>query len=248
MERLQKVIAKAGIASRRKAEELIRTGHVKVNGETVTEMGVQVGPHDTVSVDGKELRSEEKVYFLLNKPKKTICSLKDEKDRQTVLSCFPDVSERIFPIGRLDYETTGILLFTNDGTFANQMMHPKYHLPKTYEVAVDGVITDNMAIMLSRGIMLEGKKTLPADVEILQRSEKKNKTVLHITIYEGRNREIRKMMEYFNCAVTRLCRIGYGFLTLGSLRQGQYRRLRPYEVRKLIAMSENQNEMPSEEI
>ncbi|MBE6128476.1 MAG: rRNA pseudouridine synthase [Erysipelotrichaceae bacterium] len=241
MERLQKVIAKAGIASRRKAEELIRSGRVKVNGKTVTEMGVQVSPSDTVSVDGKELQKENKVYYLLNKPKKTICSLKDEKDRPTVLSCFADVGERIFPIGRLDYETTGILLLTNDGDFANQMMHPRYHLPKTYEVAVDGVISDNMAAMLRRGIMLEGRKTLPAEVEILARSAKKNKTVLHITIYEGRNREIRKMMEYFHCDVTRLARIGYGFLTLGNLRQGQYRRLRPFEVRKLIAMSENQS-------
>ncbi len=246
MERLQKAIAKAGIASRRHAEELIRAGRVKVNGKTVTEMGVQVAPSDIVSVDGKELQNENKVYYLLNKPKKTICSLKDEKERETVLSCFPDVKERIFPIGRLDYETTGLLILTNDGEFANQMMHPKYHLPKTYEVAVDGVLTDNMARMLSRGIMLEGKKTLPADVEILSRSEKRNKTVLHITIYEGRNREIRRMMEYFHCEVTRLARIGYGFLTLGNLRQGQYRRLRSFEVRKLIAMSQNQMSMPED--
>lgn len=246
MERLQKVIAKAGIASRRHAEELIRAGRVKVNGVTVTEMGVQVAPSDIVSVDGKELQNENKVYYLLNKPKKTICSLKDEKDRQTVLSCFPDVQERIFPIGRLDYDTTGLLILTNDGDFANQMMHPKYHLPKTYEVGVDGVLTDTMAKMLSRGIMLDGKKTLPADVEILSRSEKRNKTVLRITIYEGRNREIRRMMEYFHCEVTRLARIGYGFLTLGNLRQGQYRRLRAFEVRKLIAMCSSQISTPED--
>lgn len=246
MERLQKVIAQAGVASRRRAEELIRSGRVKVNGKTVTEMGIQVSPSDIVSVDGRELEREQKVYYLLNKPKKTICSLKDEKERQTVLSCFPDVKERIFPIGRLDYDTTGILLLTNDGEFANQMMHPKYHLPKTYEVAVDGVLSDGMARLLSRGIPLDGIRTLPADVEIISRSEKRNKTVLHITIYEGRNREIRRMMEYFHCQVTRLNRIGYGFLTLGSLRQGQYRRLRPFEVRKLIAMSQNQTATPAE--
>lgn len=246
MERLQKVIAQAGVASRRRAEELIRSGRVKVNGKTVTEMGIQVSPSDIVSVDGRELEREQKVYYLLNKPKKTICSLKDEKERQTVLSCFPDVKERIFPIGRLDYDTTGILLLTNDGEFANQMMHPKYHLPKTYEVAVDGVLSDGMARLLSRGISLDGIRTLPADVEIISRSEKRNKTVLHITIYEGRNREIRRMMEYFHCQVTRLNRIGYGFLTLGSLRQGQYRRLRPFEVRKLIAMSQNQTATPAE--
>ena len=245
MERLQKVIAKAGIASRRKAEELIKAGRVKVNGRTVTEMGVQVAPGDTVTVDGKELQSEHKVYYLLNKPKRTICAVSDDKGRDTVMSCFDGVEERIFPIGRLDYDTTGLLIMTNDGEFANQMMHPRYHLPKTYEVAVDGVITDQMARLLSKGIPLDGKKTLPADVGIISRSANKNKTVLHITIYEGRNREIRRMMEYFNCEVTRLNRIGYGFLTLGNLRQGEYRRLRPYEVRKLIAMSQNQSGTPA---
>lgn len=235
-ERLQKVIAKAGIASRRKAEELIQTGHVKVNGKTVTEMGVKVSPEDTVTVDGQEIQGENKVYYLLNKPRRTICSVSDEKGRQTVLSCFEDIDQRIYPVGRLDYDTSGILLMTNDGDFANLMMHPRSHLPKTYNVTVEGVLTDDMARILSNGIPLDGVRTLPADVEILERSTGRNRTVLNITIYEGKNREIRRMMEYFHCKVTRLERTRYGFLELGNLRQGQFRKLRSYEIKKLKEM------------
>ncbi len=233
MERLQKVIAEAGIASRRKAEEMIASGRVKVNGVTVKEMGIKVSGNDRVEVDGKEIGKEEKVYFLLNKPKRTICAVKDDKDRDTVVDLI-DCKERIFPVGRLDYETTGLLLLTNDGEFANGLMHPRNHISKTYEVAVNGVLTDGMCALLEKGIELEDGKTLPAEVYILNRSEKKNKTVLQITIQEGRNREVRRMMEFFHCEVTRLNRIQYAFLDLGKLRQGQYRKLRMYEVRKLM--------------
>lgn len=246
MERLQKVIAAAGIASRRKAEDLIAAGRVKVNGETVREMGVKVGPHDEILVDNHSIRREEKVYYLLNKPKQYICAVRDDKGRKTVMDCFDGISERIFPVGRLDYETTGLLVMTNDGEFANAMMHPKYHLPKTYEVAVDGILTDQMLRMLARGIRLNDGMTLPADVELVSRLEGKKKTVINLTIYEGRNREIRRMMEYFHCEVTRLNRIRYGFLETGNLRQGQYRRLRMYEVRKLMNMVSHQTDTPSE--
>lgn len=247
MERLQKVIAAAGIASRRKAEELIAAGRVKVNGKTVREMGVSVSPQDEILVDGHEIHREEKVYYLLNKPKQYICAVRDDKGRRTVMECFEGIRERIFPVGRLDYETTGLLLMTNDGDFANAMMHPKYHLPKTYEVAVDGILTDQMLRMLAKGIQLSDGKTLPADVELVSRFEGKKKTVIRITIYEGRNREIRRMMEYFHCEVTRLNRIRYGFLETGSLRQGQYRRLRMYEVRKLMGMVSRQTATPQED-
>lgn len=246
MERLQKVIAAAGIASRRKAEDLIAAGRVKVNGETVREMGVKVGPHDEILVDNHSIRREEKVYYLLNKPKQYICAVRDDKGRKTVMDCFDGIPERIFPVGRLDYETTGLLVMTNDGEFANAMMHPKYHLPKTYEVAVDGILTDQMLRMLARGIRLNDGMTLPADVELVSRLEGKKKTVINLTIYEGRNREIRRMMEYFHCEVTRLNRIRYGFLETGNLRQGQYRRLRMYEVRKLMNMVSHQTDTPSE--
>lgn len=239
MERLQKVIAKAGIASRRKAEELIAQGKVKLNGVTVTEMGVQVSGNDEITVNGKQIRTEEKVYFLLNKPARVICSVSDEKGRKTVMDCFEGIQERIFPVGRLDYETTGLLIMTNDGEFANAMMHPRSHLPKTYEVTLNGVLTDDMARILSNGVMLDDGKTLPADVVILSRSENRNRTILQITIYEGRNREVRRMMEYFHCEVKKLNRVGYGNLDLGNLRQGEYRKLRMYEVKKLLSMTQH---------
>lgn len=235
MERLQKVIAASGIASRRKAEEMIQQGRVKVNGQTVKEMGVKVSTQDRIEVDGHEINKEEKVYYLLNKPKRTICSVSDDKERDTVVDII-DCKERIFPVGRLDYETTGLLLLTNDGEFANGLMHPRNHIRKTYEVAVKGVLTDGMCALLEKGIELEDGKTLPAEVFVLQRSEKKNKTVLQITIQEGRNRQVRRMMEFFNCEVTRLNRIQYAFLDLGNLRQGQYRKLRMFEVRKLMSI------------
>ena len=235
MERLQKVIAASGIACRRKAEEMIQQGRVKVNGQTVKEMGVKVSTQDRIEVDGHEINKEEKVYYLLNKPKRTICSVSDDKERDTVVDII-DCKERIFPVGRLDYETTGLLLLTNDGEFANGLMHPRNHIRKTYEVAVKGVLTDGMCALLEKGIELEDGKTLPAEVFVLQRSEKKNKTVLQITIQEGRNRQVRRMMEFFNCEVTRLNRIQYAFLDLGNLRQGQYRKLRMFEVRKLMSI------------
>ena len=235
MERLQKVIAASGIASRRKAEEMIQQGRVKVNGQTVKEMGVKVSTQGRIEVDGHEINKEEKVYYLLNKPKRTICSVSDDKERDTVVDII-DCKERIFPVGRLDYETTGLLLLTNDGEFANGLMHPRNHIRKTYEVAVKGVLTDGMCALLEKGIELEDGKTLPAEVFVLQRSEKKNKTVLQITIQEGRNRQVRRMMEFFNCEVTRLNRIQYAFLDLGNLRQGQYRKLRMFEVRKLMSI------------
>lgn len=235
MERLQKVIAASGIASRRKAEEMIQQGRVKVNGQTVKEMGVKVSTQDRIEVDGHEINKEEKVYYLLNKPKRTICSVSDDKERDTVVDII-DCKERIFPVGRLDYETTGLLLLTNDGEFANGLMHPRNHIRKTYEVAVNGVLTDGMCALLEKGIELEDGKTLPAEVFVLQRSEKKNETVLQITIQEGRNRQVRRMMEFFNCEVTRLNRIQYALLDLGNLRQGQYRKLRMFEVRKLMSI------------
>lgn len=240
MERLQKVIANAGIASRRKAEQLIQEGKVSVNGIVVRELGTKVGPEDEVKVNGKPIQKEEKVYYLLNKPKQCISAVSDDKGRRTVLDCFPDVKERIFPVGRLDYDTTGLLILTNDGEFANKMMHPRYHLAKTYEVAMNGVLTDQMLGMLEKGIPLEDGKTSPAEVVLLQRLEGKKKTVIQITIYEGRNRQVRRMMEYFHCEVTRLARIGYGFLDLGHLRQGEYRKLRSFEIRKLLHLSETE--------
>ena len=158
MQRLQKVIAQAGIASRRKAEELIAQGKVKVNGKVVKEMGVQVSFDDEIMVNGQSIQKEEKVYFLLNKPKKMISTVHDDLKRATIMDCFRDVKQRIFPVGRLDYETTGLLLVTNDGEFANAMMHPSHHMDKIYEVYVNGYLEDHMLTKLKKGIPLEDGK------------------------------------------------------------------------------------------
>ncbi|MBQ1326219.1 MAG: rRNA pseudouridine synthase [Solobacterium sp.] len=235
-ERLQKVIAAAGIASRRKAEELILAGRVKVNGETVRTLGTKVSSRDTVEVDGKLLQKEEKVFWLMNKPLHTVCTRKDDRGRQTVLDLM-DVKERVYPVGRLDYDTTGVLLLTNDGDFANRMMHPRNHLPKTYEAAIEGLIQDEQAEQLSRGIELEDGMTLPAEVKIILRNPGKNKSVLQITIFEGRNREVRRMMEHFGFRITRLDRVRYGNLDAGKLRRGEYRRLKKHEIDALLQLS-----------
>lgn len=237
MQRLQKVIAQAGIASRRKAEELIMQGQVQVNGQVICQLGTQVNDQDEIKVKGKIIQKEEKVYFLLNKPKKVITSLQDEKKRKTVLSCFPGITKRIFPVGRLDYETSGLLLLTNDGDFAHAMMHPSHHIEKTYEVMIDGYLEDVMLKKLSQGIPLEDGMTWPAKVSLLERSRKTNKTRIELCIQEGRNRQVRRMIEYFNFEVTKLKRIAYSFLTIGKLRQGEYRRLKTFEVKKLLAIA-----------
>ena len=234
MERLQKAIAKAGITSRRKAEDLILEGRVKVNGKVIQELGYQVDSHDEIYVDDVLIAKEEKVYFLLNKPKKTICSLQDEKGRKTVLACLPEVKERIFPVGRLDYDTTGLLLLTNDGDFANALIHPRYHIPKTYHVTIQGYLTDGQIKSLMHGIYLDDGKTLPAEVELISRSKKNDKSIFLITIVEGKNHEIKRMMEHFHHSVTRLERLSLGDLTLGRLHQGEYRKLRQYEVKQLL--------------
>jgi 23S rRNA pseudouridine2605 synthase len=238
-ERLQKLIAAAGVASRRKAEEMILSGRVQVNGTVVKELGTKASEADEILVDGIPLKREEKVYLLMNKPKHVLCTLQDDRGRKTVIDYLPDVKQRVFPVGRLDYETTGVLILTNDGEFANEMMHPRYHLPKTYQAAVNGIFTEEMAGQLRRGIMLEDGMTLPAKVSIDSVSSNGKKTTLSITIFEGRNREIRRMMEYFHFEVLRLERIRYGFLDCSGLRQGECRRLKQFEVRKLEELSQS---------
>ncbi len=236
-ERLQKIIAASGVASRRKAEELIQQGRVKVNGQVVRELGTKAEYSDRIEVDGRLINKEEKVYFLMNKPKNTICSMHDDRDRETIMN-YVNEKQRIFPVGRLDYATTGLILLTNDGEFANMMMHPSHHIPKTYECAINGLISEEQIRELRKGVPLEDGMTLPAKVAVLSTNEAKKKTVMNITIFEGRNREIRRMMEYFGYDVIRLDRKRYGFLDYGSLHQGEYRKLRMYEVKKLMELAE----------
>lgn len=234
--RLQKFLSECGVASRRKAEELISMGKVKVNGR-VAQIGDKVNPkRDTVTVSGKKVvGAKNKYYIMLHKPRGFVTTLSDEMDRRCVADLVKDIPERIYPVGRLDKDSEGLLLMTNDGDFANAMMHPKHHVPKTYRVTVRQNVTENMVDQLAVGIVIEGRKTAPADVRVLLKEE--TRTVLEIVLYEGRNREIRKMCESLGLDVIRLKRTQFGSIKLGMLAQGKYRELTPDEVHKLLTSS-----------
>ncbi|MGF9966727.1 23S rRNA pseudouridine(2605) synthase RluB [Bacillus rhizoplanae] len=237
MERLQKVIAQAGIASRRKAEELIQQGKVKVNGKVVTELGTKVSAQDKVEVNNIPLEKETPAYFLLYKPTGVISSVTDDKGRKVVTDFFPEIPQRLFPIGRLDYDTSGLILMTNDGDFANILMHPKYKVEKTYVAKVKGQLTGEKIRMLEKGVMLEEGKTAPAHVKILSWDKRKEIAIVQLTIHEGRNRQVRRMFEAVGCKVMKLKRERYGFLELGNLRPGDARELSPHEVKQLRALA-----------
>ncbi|ENQ3077717.1 23S rRNA pseudouridine(2605) synthase RluB [Bacillus sp. WLY-B-L8] len=237
MERLQKVIAQAGIASRRKAEELIQQGKVKVNGKVVTELGTKVSAQDKVEVNNIPLEKETPAYFLLYKPTGVISSVTDDKGRKVVTDFFPEIPQRLFPIGRLDYDTSGLILMTNDGEFANILMHPKYKVEKTYVAKVKGPLTGEKIRMLERGVMLEEGKTAPARVKILSWDKRKEIAIVQLTIHEGRNRQVRRMFEAVGCKVMKLKRERYAFLELGNLRPGDARELSPHEVKQLRALA-----------
>lgn len=232
MERLQKVIAASGITSRRKAEGLIVEGRVKVNGVTVSELGYKVKKKDVIEVDGEVIQKENKVYYVMNKPKKTICSLNDEHSRRSVVDLV-DCEERIFPVGRLDYDTSGVLILTNDGDFANKIIHPRYHLPKTYDVLISGLLDAAQIKEMERGIPLEDGMTLPAKVRVRKKDFEHKKTKFDLTIMEGRNHQVKRMVEYFGYEVTSLHRKSLGFLKVDDMSQGQYRLLKPQEVKDL---------------
>lgn len=239
MERLQKVIAYAGIASRRKAEQLILEGKVKVNGQVVTTLGTKVSKSDVIEVNGVKLEKEDKVYYLLYKPRGVISAVTDDKGRKTVIDIFKNhVQERIFPVGRLDYDTTGLLLLTNDGEFANLMTHPKYQIEKTYIARLKGIPTIENLKKLQRGIRLEDGKTAPAKVSMTSVDHKANKAICEITIHEGRNRQVRRMFEAIGTPVVKLKRERYGFLDLKGLNPGEYRELTKHEVKLLRVLAE----------
>ncbi|RSL32053.1 rRNA pseudouridine synthase [Salibacterium salarium] len=234
MERLQKVIANAGVTSRRKAENLIEEGRVKVNGEVVRELGTKVSTRkDTVQVDDILIDKEEPVYYMLYKPKQVISAVSDDKDRKVVTDYFEEVKERIFPIGRLDYDTSGLLLLTNDGEFANMMMHPKNKVYKTYIAKVEGKPTKEEIEALKRGLEIEGIKTAPAKVRLKSTTKQTNSSIVEISIHEGRNHQVRKMFEAIGHPVKKLKREKYDQLTLGNLKPGEKRELKPIEVKKL---------------
>lgn len=238
MERLQKVIAQAGVASRRKAEELISEGRVTVNGEVVTELGTKVTPRkDKIEVDRVPIDREEPVYYILYKPTGVISSVSDDKGRKVVTDFFSN-EFRLFPVGRLDYDTSGLLLLTNDGEFANILMHPKYKVTKMYVAKVQGVPSREKLKLLERGIMLEDGKTAPARVKFVSGNPKTGTSIIEISIHEGKNRQVRRMFEAIGHPVLKLKREMYGFLTLKGLNTGEARELRPHEVKQLREMAE----------
>ena len=239
-ERLQKAIAARGIASRRKAEEYIRSGRVRVNGKPVTEQGVKVSAKDKIEIDGITIgQAESFVYILLYKPIKVMTTASDPQGRKTVYDLLSGVETRVFSIGRLDYDTSGLLLLTNDGELAHRLMHPGFGIEKTYEALVDGDVSKESVQQLRRGIILEGKKTSPARVRILGRDS--TTTKLEISIHEGRNRQVRNMLDFIGHHCLKLTRIRYGNLNLKGLRPGEWRYLSTLEVEKLQAITYDQN-------
>lgn len=231
--RLQKFLAESGVASRRKSEQLIEDGKVRVNGK-VAQIGDKINPKkDTVTVSGKKIvKTKEFTYILLHKPRGFITTMSDEMDRKCVAELIKDVPARVYPVGRLDRDSEGMLLFTNDGEFANAMTHPTKHVPKTYRVTVRPSISDEQITQLTTGIVIDDRKTAPAQVRVVTKEE--GRVVLEIILYEGRNRQIRKMCEAVGLEVARLKRTAIGSIKLGMLKQGAWRELTEDEVRKLM--------------
>jgi 23S rRNA pseudouridine2605 synthase len=239
MLRLQKFLAQAGAASRREAEVMIQQGRVKVNGEIVTQLGTKVDPdQDNVFLDGKRISLEEQmIYLLLNKPGGYITTVADDRGRKTVVDLLQNVSERIYPVGRLDAQTEGLLLLTNDGELAYKLTHPRFTIPKTYRVILHGRMSDAMMQLWKAGIELEDGKTAPAQLELVYARDDLSEII--VTIHEGRNRQIRRMARASGFHVYYLERIRYAFLTLDGVPRGQYRHLHDFEVQKLKRFSEN---------
>lgn len=236
-ERLQKYISRCGYVSRRKAEELIVAGKVQVNGRFITELGVKINPAiDRVKIEGQRIEPEALEYYIFNKPKGSITSVGDPQGRATVMDYLKDIKTRVYPVGRLDYNTEGLLLFTNDGALAQALMHPSKGVTKTYEVKLKGRVLDEHLEALSQGVSLEDGVTSPAELVDYGFDSKTNTTTVEITIHEGRNRQVRRMFEHFKYSVYNLKRIAYGGLTLAGLKRGAYRKLQGEEVRQLKAL------------
>lgn len=241
MERLQKFIANSGYTSRRKAEELIIAGKVRVNGKTVYELGTKVSSSDMVEVEGKMISEKEtnKVYYLLNKPRGIITSTSDEKGRKTVIDLI-ETDKRIYPVGRLDYDTTGALILTNDGDLANLLTHPKNKVEKVYIVKVRGLIGKEQLTALSRGVYIDGHKTARAKARIQKYDKKTNASIVELTIHEGKNHQVKKMFHAIGYDVLKLKREKIAFLDIKGLKSGEYRLLTIKEVKKLYGENNSQ--------
>ena len=232
MERLQKVIANSGYTSRRRAEELIQAGRVKVNGQVVREMGVKVTSKDIIDVEGYIIKNEEKEYYLLNKPRGIITSTKDEFGRKTVTDLIT-TTKRIYPVGRLDYDTTGVLLLTNDGELTNLLIHPKNEIDKIYIAKVKGLVGKKQVTTLERGVIVDGVKTARAKVRVKKYDKKTDTSLVELIIHEGKNHQVKKMFEAIGYTVLKLRRDQFCFLRVDDLKAGDYRKLSPKEIKKL---------------
>lgn len=233
--RLQKFMAEQGVASRRKSEDLIRAGKVKVNGH-IAEIGMKINPRKDLVTVGKQkltnVKNRKMVYIMLNKPRGYVTTVSDELGRKTVMDLLPDFGCRIYPVGRLDKDSEGLLFLTNDGAFTNCMTHPSHEYAKVYRVTVRPSVNDEILFNLRNGIEIDGRKTAPCEVTVL--TEEENRVVLEFILHEGRNRQIRKMCESQGLEVARLKRISIGPIKLGMLKQGDYRELSEQDVKKLL--------------
>ena len=236
MERLQKVIAASGYTSRRKAEELILNNEVTVNGEIVNTLGTKVNSSDVIVINGITLKRDVNyVYYLLNKPREVICSVSDDLNRKTVVDLI-DTDERIYPVGRLDYDTTGLLILTNDGELANKLMHPKSRVLKTYVAKINGILTSDDFKKLRKGIKIDGQVLQIDNLKVKKIDKEKNTSLVEVTIHEGRNHIIRKLFESLHYDVKKLTRSKYAFLDIKDLKSGEYRRLSIKEVKQLYSI------------
>ena len=236
MERLQKVIASYGYASRRKAEDLIRHGKVLVNGKVITELGTKVLANDIISIDGVIINKDVKhEYYLLNKPRQVISSVEDKLGRITVRDLI-NTEARIYPVGRLDYDTTGLIILTNDGDFANMLMHPSYEIEKTYVAKINKVLDKDDINKLKKGIVIDNRKVDIKRFKVRKKDVEKNTSIVELTIVEGRNHIVKKIFESMRIDVIKLSRVSYAFLTLDGLKSGEYRKLSIKEIKRLYAL------------
>lgn len=240
MERLQKVIAASGYASRRKAEELIKAGKVMVNGEIISELGFKISDGAEIVIDGAKLSKEDKVYYLLNKPRGVVTTTIDDKGRKTVIDLIDD-NRRIYPVGRLDYDTTGALILTNDGEFANNLMHPKNEIEKMYIAKIDGFLAPSDIMALKNGVVIDGIKTSRAKVKVRKTDKETKTSIVELIIHEGRNHQVKNMFKVLGYDVLKLKREKIAFLDVKSLSSGEYRVLNPKEVKQLYALSQQKN-------
>ena len=236
MERLQKIIANSGYCSRRQAETLITAGKVSVNGKIVKDLGTKASLNDTIIVEGKAIKQKKLEYILLYKPRGVVTTTHDEKGRKTVIDLV-ETKNRLYPVGRLDYDTSGLLLLTNDGLLTNKLIHPSSEINKVYVAKVNEAVIPSKIKLLDKGVIIDGIKTAPAHTKILKIDKKNNYSLVRITIHEGRNHQVKKMFEQIGYKVIKLKREEFAFLNLKGLSSGKYRHLTIKEVKKLYALT-----------